>query len=117
MQAGWERWQALDNSNLGKEKRWGALPQLPWVPKCFSLSPARDQGAEHRCAGRRVKAVSACESKCGARVTAQPPRPPTRVCSAESGSEWDGWSGESALHWFIGTFGAAPALKLPWPGG
>lgn len=29
MQAGWERWQALDNSNLGKEKRWGALPQLP----------------------------------------------------------------------------------------
>lgn len=40
MQAGWERWQALDNSNLGKEKRWGALPQLPWVPKCFSLSPA-----------------------------------------------------------------------------
>lgn len=83
MQAVWERWQALANSSLGKEKRWGALLQLPWVPKCFSLSPARDQGAEHRCAGRSVKAVSACESKCGARVTAQPPAP-QRECAAQT---------------------------------
>lgn len=80
MQAGWERWQTLDNSSLGKEKRWGALPQPPWVSKCLSLSPARDQGAEHRCAGRRVKAVSACERNRGARVTAQhPPTPNASV--------------------------------------
>lgn len=71
-----------------KREEMGAPLQPPWVPKCLRPSPARDQGAERRCAGRRARVLRACELKCGARVTA--PGPPEGVCSAEPGSGWDG---------------------------
>lgn len=38
----------------GKWRGWGAPLKLSRVPKCLLASRARDQGAEHRCAGRRA---------------------------------------------------------------
>lgn len=83
MQPGWEQRQIPDNSGPGKEKRWGAPPQPPWVPKSLRLSPAQDQGAERRCAGRRARPLRAGERKCGVRVTA--PGPPGESAAPRRG--------------------------------
>lgn len=74
MRAGWDRGEAPDNSSPGKGRRRGTPPPPPWVPKSLRPAPARDQGAERRCAGRRARALRACERKCDTRVTA--PLPP-----------------------------------------
>lgn len=112
MQPGWEQRQIPDNSGPGKEKRWGAPSQPPWVPKSLRLSPAQDQGAERRCAGRRARALRACERKCGVRVTA-PGAPPGSVRRRA----WVrvGWlaSQASVFSSLPGTPGAAPALRYP----
>lgn len=90
------------------EEIGGAAAAL--VPKCPRPSPVRDQGAERRCAGRRARALRACERKCGARVTA--PGPPGGLCGAESGSG-SGWGGQAVRQECSPLIYPAPLARLP----
>lgn len=114
MRAGWDRRQAPDNSSRGKGRRRGALPQPLWVPKSLR-PPARDQGAEPRCAGRRERALRASERKCGARVTAQPPHchPATVRCRVWVRVRRTGSQARALSTGLSGTPGLAPALRCP----